>query len=225
MYCWYVLAAICFAYLTDVPAEEDHWVDGSGFRVSCWFMRGWTLQELITPLQVEFLSSDWTVIGSKHTLVNLVESIMVIDYKALLHQESLDKFSISQRFSWASKRETTRVEDRVYLLLGIFDINMPTLYGEGNRVFRWLQEEIMKCIPDHSLFAWGLTVDPDPHILLLTLGTTGTEHFRPQFNISDERRSKSLLPLSPAAFVECGSIRAAPHDTIVQLQLASSRRY
>ena len=47
------------------------------------------------------------------------------------------------------------MEDRAYSLLGIFDINMPTLYGEGDRAFRRLQEEIMQRVPDQSLFAWG----------------------------------------------------------------------
>ncbi|KAI1786232.1 hypothetical protein LXA43DRAFT_1034709 [Ganoderma leucocontextum] len=50
--------------------------------------------------------------------------------------------------------ETTRVEDQAYSLLGLFDIHMPTIYGEGERAFRRLQEEIMRRIPDQSLFAW-----------------------------------------------------------------------
>ena len=56
--------------------------------------------------------------------------------------------------SWASERETTRIEDIAYSLLGIFDVNMPLLYGEGNRAFIRLQEEIMKSSNDQTLFAW-----------------------------------------------------------------------
>src|SRR3984885_498967 len=56
--------------------------------------------------------------------------------------------------SWASKRKTTRVEDLAYCLMGIFGINMPLLYGEGERAFTRLQEEIIKVSDDHSLFAW-----------------------------------------------------------------------
>ena len=157
MYSWYAGAVVCYAYLADVPpaSEEDPGVSFSLFRRSRWFTRGWTLQELIAPPYVEFVSRDWTVIGSKHTLLAIVEERTDIDEKALLHVTPLDKFSISQRFSWASGRETTRVEDEAYSLLGIFDINMPTLYGESYRAFRRLQEEIMRRIPDHSLFAWG----------------------------------------------------------------------
>jgi hypothetical protein len=42
-------------------------------------------------------------------------------------------------------RDTTREEDKAYSLLGIFDVHMPLLYGEGEkRAFRRLQEEIDK---------------------------------------------------------------------------------
>ena len=155
MYKWYGLAAVCYTYLADVPPREDHRDKESAFRRCKWFTRGWTLQELIAPAQMEFLSQDWTPIGSKLDLIDLVESITKINYKALLHLESLDKFSVAHRLSWAVDRKTTREEDRPYSLLGILDINMPTLYGEGNRAIGRLQEQIMQRIPDQSLFAWG----------------------------------------------------------------------
>ena len=66
-----------------------------------------------------------------------------------------EEFSIAQRMSWASKRVTTRVEDIAYSLLGLFGVNMPMLYGEGERAFTRLQEEIMKHSDDHSLFVWS----------------------------------------------------------------------
>jgi hypothetical protein len=56
--------------------------------------------------------------------------------------------------SWMAGRKTTREEDIAYCLLGIFDINMPLLYGEGSNAFKRLQEEIIKQSTDHSLFAW-----------------------------------------------------------------------
>jgi len=33
--------------------------------------------------------------------------------------------------SWAEQCETTREEDQAYSLLGIFDVYMPLIYGEG----------------------------------------------------------------------------------------------
>ncbi|PIL28692.1 hypothetical protein GSI_08736 [Ganoderma sinense ZZ0214-1] len=157
MYRWYALSDVCYAYLADVPPGEDIHSRYSRFCSSRWFTRGWTLQELIAPISVEFLSADWAPIGSKHTLADLVETITKIQYTALLNLESLDSFSVAQRFSWSEKRQTTRVEDLAYSLLGIFDVNMQLLYGEGSRAFRRLQEQIMQRIPlaDQSLFAWG----------------------------------------------------------------------
>ncbi|EJF59918.1 HET-domain-containing protein, partial [Dichomitus squalens LYAD-421 SS1] len=155
MYQWYGHATECYAFLADVPPGDDPRSPESKFRSSRWFRRGWTLQELISPSKVKFLSNDWNIIGTKHILVDLVEEITGIPDESLLHKKSLDEFSVAQRLSWAAKRKTTRVEDRAYSLLGIFNINMPTLYGEGHHAFRRLQEEIVQRVPDQSLFAWG----------------------------------------------------------------------
>ncbi|EJF59921.1 hypothetical protein DICSQDRAFT_24107, partial [Dichomitus squalens LYAD-421 SS1] len=154
MYQWYGRSVECYAYLADVPPGEDPRSPKSKFRSSRWFERGWTLQELVSPSEVKFLLNDWNIIGTKHVLVDPVSEITGISDEALLHEKSLDEFSVAQRLSWAAKRETTRVEDRAYSLLGIFDINMPTLCGEGERAFRRLQEEILRRVPDQSIFAW-----------------------------------------------------------------------
>lgn len=44
-----------------------------------------------------------------------------------------------------------------YCLLGIFEVNMALLYGEGQKSFRRLQEEIIKISTDQSIFAFGLS--------------------------------------------------------------------
>ncbi|TBU37126.1 hypothetical protein BD309DRAFT_1084867 [Dichomitus squalens] len=144
MYQWYGHARDCYAYLADVPPGKDPRLPWSKFHSSRWFTRGWTLQELIAPSKVKFLSNDWSLIGTKLTLVDVIEETTTIPREALLRLESLDVFSVAERLSWAARRETTRVEDRAYSLFGIFDINMPTLYGEGERAFRRLQEEILR---------------------------------------------------------------------------------
>ena len=137
MYAWYAGAHVCYTYLADVPRAptEDYWMPHSDFRWSRWFRHGWTLQELIAPLNVVFLSQDWTVIGPRHALSDLVQQITGISEEALLHLKPLNEFSVAQRLSWAATRKTTRVEDQAYSLLRIFNINMPTLYGEGDRAF------------------------------------------------------------------------------------------
>ena len=145
MYKWYQEAKICYAYLADVP--------GKAFEQSRWFTRGWTLQELIAPFVVVFYSSDWSRMTTKSDLRKKISTITAISADAL-NGLLLDRFSVAQRMSWAWKRTTTRVEDLAYSLLGIFGVNMALLYGEGERAFIRLQEEIMKDSDDHSIFAW-----------------------------------------------------------------------
>ena len=207
MYKWYGLAAVCYAYLADVPSGKNHHVEGSAFCKSRWFRRGWTLQELIAPVSVEFLSRNWAAISSKHALVDLIETITKIDYKALLHLQPLDAFSVAQRLSWAAERITTRVEDRAYSLLGIFDINMPTLYGEGDRAFRRLQELIMQRTPDQSLLAWGdLYLGPQLFQDLADLTYT-LEVCHAQLQTIGKQRH--LFANSPDHFKRCHGIRTA----------------
>ena len=56
--------------------------------------------------------------------------------------------------SWAKGRGTTRIEDHAYNLLGLCNVYMPMLYGEGERAFTRLQEELIKQTDDQSVFAW-----------------------------------------------------------------------
>jgi hypothetical protein len=161
MYRWYQEAEECYAYLADVPPNSVNRVTnvtGPEFRNSRWFTRGWTLQELIAPLSVIFLDKDWKEIGTKSNLQRDIFEITKIPGSFLLGDD-LRHASVAQRMSWASKRETTRTEDLAYCLMGLFGIYMPMLYGEGERAFIRLQEEIMRVSDDHSLFAWKSTED------------------------------------------------------------------
>ncbi|KAI0702614.1 heterokaryon incompatibility protein-domain-containing protein [Earliella scabrosa] len=161
MFRYYSLSLVCYAYLADVadfdPSDPDPTLSGSsGFHGSVWHTRGWTLQELIAPQTVLFLSRNWDPIGSKAELADQLEQITGIPAPILRLDQPFAEASIAQRMSWAANRKTTRVEDEAYCLLGLFGINMPTLYGEGRNAFRRLQEEIMRESPDTTLFAWGL---------------------------------------------------------------------
>lgn len=69
--------------------------------------------------------------------------------------------------SWAAKQTATRTEDIAYSLLGLFDVNMPMLYGEGQNAFIRLQEEIMTKSNDQSIFVWEDTVYSNPGLLAL----------------------------------------------------------
>lgn len=167
MFNWYAKAQVCYAYLSDVDGlGDDHPSQpSSSFRKSRWFTRGWTLQELLAPLEVVFLNKDWVEIGTKTTLASVISSITQIAPGALdrplCGSETVPHpcrgYSVAQKMSWAAFRKTTREEDRAYSLLGLFGVNMPLLYGEGGeKAFARLQQEIMKQSSDDSLFAWSI---------------------------------------------------------------------
>lgn len=126
------------------------------FCQSKWFTRGWTLQELLAPTQLTFYARDWSKIASRSTLASVISSATKISPEYLQGGESraLSQASAAQKMAWLSSRFTTRVEDMAYCMLGIFDINMPLLYGEGSKAFIRLQEEIIKVSNDHTIFCW-----------------------------------------------------------------------
>lgn len=131
MYEWYAQASVCFAHLPDVPSGDHVRAPGSAFRKSVYFRRAWTLQELIAPRRVVFLSADWTVIGDKHELADLLEEITGIDQDVLTFRRPLSDVSVADRLSWALHRNARRPEDIAYCLMGLFGIHMAPLYGEG----------------------------------------------------------------------------------------------
>ena len=155
MFDWYVLSEICFAYLEDVPTGDDIHSKRSAFRQARWHKRGWTLQALIAPTFLVFLSRDWARIGTKLDLASLLREITGIHPTYLTRRLPFHKASIAVRMSWASRRNTTRLEDEAYCLLGLFNIKMSILYGEGRQAFRRLQEELSKQSPDTTLFFWS----------------------------------------------------------------------
>lgn len=169
MYIYYEKSSICIAYLVDVDVDVSSPSEDLAMSLasSRWFTRGWTLQELIAPAVVEFYNKDWVEIGTKVSLSSTLEKITTIP-AALFSQawhtltaggmarQSLHLLSVAQKLSWAAGRETTRAEDIAYCLMGLFDVHMPLLYGEGEaKAFARLQAEIAKNTNDQSLFAWG----------------------------------------------------------------------
>ncbi|RSL88326.1 hypothetical protein CEP52_015269 [Fusarium oligoseptatum] len=154
MFEWYQKAERCYAYLTDCPGDIDTTLLDSPFARSRWFTRGWTLQELVAPRDLVFYGENWVRIGEKKTLSITLSVITGIDEDILINDRPIQSASVAKRMSWASSRQTTRPEDVAYSLMGLFNVNMPMLYGEGDRAFIRLQEEIMKQSDDQSIFAW-----------------------------------------------------------------------
>lgn len=157
---------------------------------SSWFCRGWTLQEMIAPKEVYFFDKAWNMLGLRTPMAAFLSRITRIDGRVLTWSRRplrpwrkgqsdysglqdtvaitmstlravLDSFSVAQRMSWAAGRVTTRLEDEAYCLLGMFDVNMPMVYGEGRRAFLRLQEQIIQTSTDHSIFAWRIVLDSD----------------------------------------------------------------
>ncbi|KAI1391719.1 HET-domain-containing protein [Hypoxylon trugodes] len=175
MFAWYRDSHVCYAYLADVEAKTGT------FAKSRWFTRGWTLQELLAPKTVMFYDYRWTVLGDRAGLAEMISGNTRIHLGVLNNRSTIYDYSIAQQMSWAADRRTTRSEDIAYCLLGIFDINMPLLYGEGQKAFTRLQREIIEVSNDQSILAWDLPCS-DPH--------PWTSAFAP----------------SPAEFRFCGSI-------------------
>ncbi|KAE9373726.1 HET-domain-containing protein, partial [Stipitochalara longipes BDJ] len=144
MYSWYNASEVCYVYLADVRGGETLLDD---LRRSEWFTRGWTLQELLAPSCVVFFDKDWNDVGTKGSLEEIISDITGISDFI-----NFKRACVAQKMSWVARRKTTRVEDMAYCLLGLFDVNMPLLYGEGENSFRRLQLEILKTSDDESIF-------------------------------------------------------------------------
>ncbi|PQE09027.1 hypothetical protein CJF30_00010830 [Rutstroemia sp. NJR-2017a BBW] len=161
MFRWYRNATRCYVYLSDVSrcsVSSNHkctprlWE--SDFRKSRWFTRGWTLQELLAPASVEFFSREGKRLGDKSSLRTQICEVTNIPYPAL-QGHPLSQFSVEERLRWIQHRQTKLEEDKVYSLLGIFDVYILPIYGEGwgKAHDRLLDEfhKIQKCIQDLRL--------------------------------------------------------------------------
>ncbi len=189
MYTWYGQSAICYAFLHDVDGNENPYLPDSSFRKTRWYTRGWTLQELIAPVHVTFVSSRWSSLGTKSSLSYLIQEITGVDEDILAHVRPLGSVSVARRMSWAACRSTTKEEDVAYCLMGIFGLHIPIIYGEGKGAFIRLQEEILKHIPDQSIFVWKRFAS---------------------YHCDWDSRPDTLLAQSPAYFGSSGEIVSIP---------------
>ncbi|KAF9225743.1 HET-domain-containing protein [Gyrodon lividus] len=161
MFHWYRASALTIVYLSDVSvASEDD------LRGSEWFRRGWTLQELLAPRVVQFYKSDWKpyVVHEEGTFATdndkaIPAFAQLLSKAARIDVKYLNDFTpgtenMRERLCWAAHRETTKVEDMAYCLSGIFGVVIPVLYGEKDRAFSRLLEELLKQSDGVSLFDW-----------------------------------------------------------------------
>ncbi|KAG6333207.1 hypothetical protein ID866_5876 [Astraeus odoratus] len=183
MFRWYKNSDRCYAYLHDVEdVTFPVHADGTKYLE-------WTLQELIAPTAVLFFNEQWKLLGDKKSLTSVLTEITRIPSHILIYGLESDRPSIGQIMSWAADRKTTRVEDRAYSLLGLFDVQMAMLYGEGKNAFLRLQLQIIQMSNDHSIFAWGHSK------------TTG--------------RSGSVLADDPSFFRDCHDVTTMEYDEFI----------
>ncbi|KAK3658799.1 hypothetical protein LTR56_001670 [Elasticomyces elasticus] len=185
MFDYYRGAAVCYVYMTDVTMETSTGANfPSAFSESRWYTRGWTLPELLAPRSVHFYDRNWTFIGTLSQLVDIVSRATGIPGSVLRHETALQDCSVAQRLSWAADRQTTLIEDLSYALIGIFDVQVPLIYGERDHAFQRLQKELL-ISGDMSVLAWGQ---------------------------SGEIQPPSLLATSPADFKGCGNVVSVKSD-------------
>ncbi|KAI0549931.1 HET-domain-containing protein [Xylaria curta] len=158
MFKWYQNSYVCYVYLSDVLSNdiEDPQTGIVSFKKSRWFTRGWTLQELIAPTIVQFFDKAWSHIGERDRLAEDIHHVTGIDKDVLSYKNwdinAVKNYSVHTKMVWANGRTTTRSEDRAYSLMGLFNVNMPLLYGEGEiKAFMRLQNEIVRSTNDQSI--------------------------------------------------------------------------
>lgn len=166
MFRWYRDAKVCFVYLSDVAKNtceyQKEQVDKLGnitrrrrdcFEKSEWFLRGWTLQELLAPKAMCFFDYQWRFIGTKKTLSTEIQNAAKIEAKYL--NGDFSDACTAVRMSWLSRRNTTLKDDMAYCMVGVFGVHMYIKYGEDEDAFLRLEEELIKQkAADESIFAW-----------------------------------------------------------------------
>lgn len=209
MYDWYWNAALCYVYLADCQVIDD-------FEESRWFKRGWTLQELLAPNVVEFYNQNWQFLGSKERLAHQVATRTNIAVRYLRDRNLIHSACLATKFHWASRRQTSRKEDKAYCLLGLVQVNMPMLYGEGSKAFYRLQLELLRKTNDHTMFMWqfhgGGLLAPSPAYFEDAAGFQILEHSRAMEALTHDVTNFGLritLPCIP--FFEPGDLLARFH--------------
>ncbi|KAI5927122.1 heterokaryon incompatibility protein-domain-containing protein [Camillea tinctor] len=164
MFKWYEASTICYAFLMDIESwfGFDKILKTGRPSQIVWFTRGWTLQELIAPLRVTFFSTDWKPVGAKHLMSEKLSHFIGVPASILERKQPLSSIPVLSRMQWARGRVTTRKEDLAYCLLGIFDVHMPLVYGEGGKAFNRLQAEILRSTSDYTILLGSLDQHVDP---------------------------------------------------------------
>ncbi|KAG1741651.1 hypothetical protein EDB19DRAFT_1620536, partial [Suillus lakei] len=170
MFRWYRNSHVCIAFLSQTAdladlQKQERGEGGKKARIDGWFIRGWTLQELLAPSQIKFYGADWKPLIQRSTNYDFTNDrgneVIMGKISELTDIDKVDLKSfrpgtdrVPEKLLWASRRRTSRIEDIAYCLIGIFDISLMIAYGEGNRAFFRLMEEILKRYDKWDVFLW-----------------------------------------------------------------------
>lgn len=139
--------------------------------------------------------------------MELLSDITGIDIEILGHENPLSSVPVAQRMSWAAGRQTTKIEDLAYCLFGIFDVNMPLLYGEEEKAFLRLQEEILKNTMDLTILAW-------------TMPKRGAE-FADKAEASRVSTYSGVFAQSPSCFHSSGNLDSLTNQMLKDLHVSN----
>ncbi|KAG9309794.1 hypothetical protein JVU11DRAFT_10170 [Chiua virens] len=158
MFTWYHGSSLTLVYLRSVWSQNQK--PGDLWR-SIWNTRAWTYQEYVAAEIVQFYTEDWKpYLGLD--MFNHKESDIIVDEMEQVSRVSAQQLAalrpgldrVREKLFLASRRQTSLVEDIAYSLLGIFNIAIPVIYGEGNRAVGRLLEHILTGSGDVTILAW-----------------------------------------------------------------------
>jgi hypothetical protein len=133
MYRWYSNAS--FVYLEAFTDFDE------------WCTRGWTLQE--------GAAAESLLVSPKHGN-SFMELISDLEDDKIYKISLVKPYGYSGSVYWfglMNSRETTVLEDKVYALIGLLDIDFQTAYGEGERAMDRAYDEIARQKGDVSWLA------------------------------------------------------------------------
>ncbi|KAI5996968.1 hypothetical protein EDD15DRAFT_2509050 [Pisolithus albus] len=124
MFSWYHRSSLTIVYLADVActgllADSD------------WFKRGWTLQELLASKTVLFYAHDWSLYVKSNAANHKIDPAFLEELCKATRISERHLRNLQSRLCWASHRRTIRPEDMAYSRFGIFEVQLPVLYGEN----------------------------------------------------------------------------------------------
>ena len=154
---WFEGSALTVVFLRGVHSPSKR---GDLVR-SIWNTWAWAFQEYHASKVVRFYTEDWKLYlnldipnhKESPEIISEMEEATGVSARAMMAlRPGLD--DIREKLRLASTRQTTRVEDTAYSLLGIFSMSLPVVYGEGDKALGRFLAQLLTSSGDASILAW-----------------------------------------------------------------------